>query len=83
MDLDDLKRRVTGIILGSDGRISVGRSIKWFIRHQIHQFHALSIEERTELAGYIAYAQSIDPDIINSLILKYGLDLVNKVRFIS
>ena len=74
------RRRVTGITLGSDGTISVGRSIKRFIRRQVYRYNILSREEKAELAGLIAFAQDIDRDIINSLILKYGLELIEKAR---
>jgi RNA-directed DNA polymerase len=73
-------RRVTGIILGSDGKISVGRAYKRYIRHQIYHYDLLSGPEKVKLAGSIAQAQSVDPDMINSLVSKYGIDLVEKAR---
>lgn len=71
------RRRVTGITLGSDGKISIGRSLKRYIRRQVHLHDSLSPEDKVKLAGLIAYAQSVDPDIINSLVMKYGDDRVN------
>ena len=75
------RRRVTGITLGSDGTISVGRSIKRYIRRQIYRYDSLTKEEKAELSGLVAFAQDIDTEIINSLILKYGLSLIKQVRF--
>jgi RNA-directed DNA polymerase len=70
------KRLVTGVSLTSDGRISLGRRKKREIRSLIHRFQngALSPERRTYLAGYLAYARSVEPEFIASLARKYGLD---------
>ena len=75
------RRRVTGIILGSDETISLGRVLKRHIRSQIYQYDSLERKEKLKLAGLIAYAQGIDPDIINSLILKYGAVRIEEVRY--
>lgn len=74
------RRRVTGVTLSSDGSLSLGRSIKRYIRRQIYRYNSLDTREKAELMGFVAFAQDIDPDIINSLILKYGLKLIDQVR---
>jgi RNA-directed DNA polymerase len=66
------RRRVTGLTLGSDGNVHLGRALKRTIRARIHTLKALDERERTALAGLIAYAQMIDPDFISALVLKYG-----------
>jgi RNA-directed DNA polymerase len=70
------RRQVTGIVLTSDKRASLGRARKRFIRHQIHRFDALTSDERENLKGLIAFAMCIEPDLIDHLILKYGRDRV-------
>jgi RNA-directed DNA polymerase len=70
------RRQVTGIVLTSDKRASLGRARKRFIRHQIHRFDTLTSDERETLMGLIAFAMSIEPDLIDQLILKYGSDRV-------
>ena len=74
------RRRVTGLILGSDGHVHLGRSRKRFIRRQIHRWDDLTPLERRQLAGLIAFAISIDADFANALILKYGREAIDTVR---
>ncbi|MBZ5522068.1 MAG: retron St85 family RNA-directed DNA polymerase [Acidobacteriia bacterium] len=69
-------RRVTGIVLGSDGKPHIGRTLKRKIRASIHQFAALDDAGKDSLAGLIAFAVGFDPDFLNSLIKKYGLAAV-------
>lgn len=71
-------RRVTGIVLGSDGKPHVGRDLKRRIRAMIHTYSALSAEERATLSGLVSYAVGFDPDFKNSLIAKYGLSAVQR-----
>ncbi|WP_280156392.1 retron St85 family RNA-directed DNA polymerase [Piscinibacter sp. XHJ-5] len=71
-------RRVTGIVLGSDGNTYIGRQLKRRIRAMLHTYGGLSVEERATLAGLLAYASGFDPDFKNSLIDKYGLAVVQK-----
>lgn len=73
-------RRVTGIVLGSDAKIHVGRPLKRKIRALVHRLDTLQTDERKKLAGYIAYVSSIDADFVNALALKYGSASVNKAR---
>jgi RNA-directed DNA polymerase len=73
------ERRVTGLIIGSDGCVYVGRTLKRKIRTLIHTFDSLDIPTRTSLSGLIAYAAGFDPQFMNSLIDKYGLELVRRV----
>lgn len=65
-------RRVTGLVLSTDATISIGRSRKRYIRRQIHRYDGLTQEEKRELAGLLAFAQDVEPDLLNRLILKYG-----------
>ncbi len=74
-----VRRKITGVTLSSDGRISVGRPIKRYIRRQIFRYDSLTGKEKIELGGLVAFAQDIEPDIINTLILKYGLAKINQV----
>lgn len=71
-------RRVTGIVLGSDGQTYIGRDLKRRIRAMLHTYDALSLAERVRLRGLIGYATGLDPDFKNSLITKYGLTLLQR-----
>lgn len=66
------RRQVTGVVLGSDGVVHLGRALKRTIRARIHKYSDLGESDRASLAGLLAYARSVDPDFINALILKYG-----------
>jgi RNA-directed DNA polymerase len=71
-------RRVTGIVLGSDGQPHVGRDLKRKIRALVHRVDRLDPQVRASLAGMIAYASGFDPGFMNSLIAKYGLPVVQR-----
>jgi RNA-directed DNA polymerase len=73
-------RRVTGLTLGSDGNVYVGRPIKRKVRAQIHQLANLSDSEKIALAGLLAYVVGYDPGFINSLITKYGHERVRRAQ---
>lgn len=66
------RRVVTGLVLSSEGKVSVGRHTKRRIRSLIYHLESLSKEERCRLAGSIAFIRSVEPDFVNRLILKYG-----------
>lgn len=66
-------RRVTGIILGSDGRPYVGRRFKRKVRSLVDKYDSLDRTKRASLAGMIAYVTGFDPEFANALINKYGL----------
>lgn len=73
-------RRVTGIVLGSDGKPYVGRQLKRRIRAMVHEIDTLDPTRRASLAGLIAYAAGFDPDFVNNLITKYGYGAIAKAR---
>lgn len=74
------RRRVTGLILTPDGRVTIGRAMKRRIRALIHRYGTLSPEERRSLQGLLAFARGIEPDFLNALILKYGKPTIDRVR---
>lgn len=72
------KRVVTGLVITSEGRISIGRNNKRYIRSLLHKYHTLDDEKKTRLAGKLAYVKAVEPEFINRLVLKYGVDLVKR-----
>jgi len=74
------RRQVTGIILGSDERIYFGRRLKRRIRSMVHNIETLESEDRTYLAGMLAFCKDVEPNFINALILKYGTKKVELAR---
>ena len=67
-------RRVTGIVLSSDGKISLGRKNKRTIRAMMH--HActdtISSEERDRLQGLLAFSHDVEPGFVDRLREKYS-----------
>ncbi|MGE0682960.1 MAG: retron St85 family RNA-directed DNA polymerase [Candidatus Binatia bacterium] len=74
------RRRVTGVTLGSDGRLSLGRAMKRRIRTLIFRLESLTEKERQSLAGLLAYCMDVEPDFINKLIQKYKPERVRQAR---
>jgi RNA-directed DNA polymerase len=74
------RRRVTGIVLGSDRQPHIGRQLKRKIRALIHQMDSLDMPSRARLAGLLAYSVGFDAGFMNSLIMKYGYDTLAKAR---
>jgi len=72
------RRVVTGVVLTSAGGVSIGRNMKRYLRSLVRGYDGLSPEKRRWLAGFLAHARSIEPELINRMVLKYGAELVNR-----
>jgi len=67
-------RRVTGLVLTTEGKVSIGRDRKRMIKAQVHKFLGGELEHETisSLCGYLAFIQDVEPDFWLSLQRKYG-----------
>jgi RNA-directed DNA polymerase len=67
-------RRVTGLILADQGRLSIGRRQKRYIRSLVHKYLLGNLPENQldYLKGYIAFASHIEADLVDKLSSKYG-----------
>lgn len=74
------RRVVTGLIITDEATVSIGRETKRKIRALIHKFEELSETERQSLAGLLAHAFDVEPDLLNRLTIKYGHALVQRAR---
>jgi RNA-directed DNA polymerase len=76
------KRRVTGLFICPDGTISIGHKMKRYIRKLLFDFkkETLSKEQTAYLRGYIAFTLDVEPKLYNRLAIKYGGELLKKVR---
>ncbi|MEZ8820410.1 retron St85 family RNA-directed DNA polymerase [Vibrio sp. 10N.261.55.B8] len=74
-------RHVTGITINNDGKLSLGRERKRYIKHLVHQvqLNKLDTEDRQHLRGLIAFAKHIEPIFIQSLIRKYSAELITQI----
>lgn len=71
------RRKITGLVLTPEGKISIGRERKREIRTLIYMrvCGELSEERAGYLEGWISYIRGVDPDFHVSLVAKYGDDL--------
>jgi retron-type reverse transcriptase len=73
-------RRVTGLVLTNDRKVSLGRNEKRRIRASVHHFasNKLDTEKVTRLRGMLAYVNSVEPDFLVRLRKKYGADTIQR-----
>ncbi|OJF92692.1 retron St85 family RNA-directed DNA polymerase [Pararhizobium antarcticum] len=69
-------RRVTGLVITTDGKVSIGRERKRMVKAQVHKFlqGQLDIFEVPKLRGYLAFVQDVEPEFWEGLKRKYGAD---------
>jgi RNA-directed DNA polymerase len=67
------RRRITGVVLSCEGRLSLGRKFKRRVRSQIHRLDSLGPRDRARLAGLLAHVKDIEPAFFNRLVVKYGV----------
>jgi hypothetical protein len=67
------RREVTGLILTSTGRVSIGREKKRLIRSKLHYLTQNKLDEREvqQLKGHIAFVKSIEPAYVDIISKKY------------
>jgi RNA-directed DNA polymerase len=72
-------RRVTGLVLTNDGRVSMGRDRKREIIAGFHRYvrGTLSEQEIAQLGGTISFAKSVEPMFLQRLARKYGAAALN------
>jgi retron-type reverse transcriptase len=73
-------RRVTGLVLTNDRKISLGRDTKRTIRATMHRFATgrLAPDDILRLRGMLAYVNSVEPTFLRRLRKKYGSDVVRR-----
>lgn len=74
-------RHVTGITINNEGKLSLGRERKRYIKHLVHQVQLskLDAEDRGHLRGLIAFAKHIEPAFVESLKRKYSAELITQI----
>ncbi len=72
------RQMVTGLILTPDGKVSLGRARKRKISSLLFKAGKLelSVEEKMELKGFLAFSVATEPDFLSRLRAKYGDQLV-------
>ncbi|WP_118984552.1 retron St85 family RNA-directed DNA polymerase [Photorhabdus sp. CRCIA-P01] len=75
-------RHVTGITLNNEGKLSLGRERKRFIKHLINQYKygLLDDADKAYLIGLLAFASHIEPEFITRMNEKYSNELIERIR---
>lgn len=74
-------RHVTGITINNDGKLSLGRERKRYIKHLVHQVQLKKLDKDNlhHLKGLLAFAKHIEPQFVLSLIQKYSAELITQI----
>jgi RNA-directed DNA polymerase len=77
-------RRITGLVITNDAKVSLGREKKRRIRASVHHFvmGQLNEEECLKLRGMLAYVKSVEPSFLARLRKKYGADTIRRIQTI-
>ena len=75
-------RRVTGLVITNDQKVSLGRDVKRRIRATVHRFLSgqLSEEEGLQLGGMLAYVNSVEPEFLERLRRNYGAEVIHNIQ---
>ena len=74
-------RRITGLVLTPDRKVSIGRRAKRNLRRMIFLYSQdeLSATDVAYMRGYLAFVRSVEPDVISRLKSKYGDDVLMRI----
>lgn len=73
-------RRVTGLVLSNEGKVSLGRDKKRKIRATLHNYKVGRFNDelkKQELRGWLAHAKACDPEFLSSLNEKYNREIAD------
>jgi len=75
-------RRVTGLVLTNDSKVSLGREEKRQIRAWVHHFvtNRLEADQVPRLRGMLNYVNSVEPAFLRRLVTKYGADAIRRLQ---
>lgn len=76
------KVRILGLIITTDGKVSIGRDQKRYIKSLMNsfQYDLLEQDQVFYLKGYLAFLSSVDPAFFISLTEKYGEAVIHSVK---
>lgn len=75
------RRVINGLFITPDGRVTIGRKQKEYIKRLIYKHMKGNIDENDVkyLSGYLSYILDVEPLFYDKLVVKYG-PIVNKTR---
>lgn len=76
------RRRVTGLILSNEGKVSLGRQKKREIRAMIDKFRHRELDEESarKLKGIMAFAMDVEPEFVQRMKVKYGELTIERIQ---
>lgn len=76
------RRAVTGLVLANDGTVGLGRERKRRLSASVHRFLQgdMSLLDLRKLAGDLAFAKSVEPESIDWLKSKYGVEAIDRIK---
>lgn len=79
------QRKIAGVTLTSDNKLSIGRQRKRAIKSMVHQYKigTLARDKASYLRGLLAFVQSIEPSFIETLERKYSTETISEIRDIK
>ncbi len=74
-------RRVTGLVITTEGEVSIGRERKRAVKAQVHKFLQGDSDNSklSTLRGYLAFIRDVEPEFWESLKRKYGASTMLEV----
>lgn len=74
-------RRVTGLMITPDNKISLGRSRKRLISSMVHHASCktLAVDDWPKLAGLLSFAADAEPDFVERLKVKYTKEVLDSI----
>lgn len=75
------KRRVTGLIISNDGKVSLGRDRKRLISAMIHRYATGSLpdDDLPKLQGLLGFAEDVEPLFCSRMRAKYGIKVISEI----
>ena len=72
------RRIVTGLVLTSDGSVSIGRDLKDKVKKYVYNYKMgrISSVEVKYLRGILGYVKGVEPSFYDTLVRKYGIETV-------
>lgn len=78
------KQKITGVVLTTDGQLSVGTETRRKIKKIVYDKLKKNIGKPETILGYLAFLKDIEPHTYNSLIIKYSKycdgDIIEELR---
>jgi len=75
------RRMITGLVITSDKKVSIGRKRKRHIKGMIHRFTQSKLNEKevSYLNGFLAYINAVEPEFLESLKMKFGQKIIDNI----